>query len=235
MSWVRGIFFAGILLVAGFLSCLTAMRFAIRGNEVRVPNVVGKTLPEGSQLLKASSLRVRVESHRYDDVAPKDRILYQTPGADSKLKRDSGVRVIVSLGAKRIAVPDLKGESLRTGQIVLLKRGLTLGVTSAITSEAAEKDRILGQDPTPETQFATSPQMNLLLSSGQRRREYLMPVLTGRNSDEVVQQFPGLGLRLGAVSYQSVPGVLKGTILKQFPVPGSKIIEGSSVNFEVCR
>jgi beta-lactam-binding protein with PASTA domain len=235
MSWVRGIFFAGILFMAGFLSCLTAMRYAIRGSEVRVPNVVGKTVPEGNQLLRASSLRVKVESHRYDDLVPKDKILSQIPGADSKLKRDSGVRVIVSLGAKKIAVPDLRGESLRTGQIVLLKRGLTLGVTSTITSESGERDHILGQDPAPEAQFAQSPQMNFLLSSGQRRRQYLMPDLTGKNSDEIVQEFAALGLRLGAVSYQSIPGILKGTILKQFPPPGSKVVEGNSVNFEVCR
>ena len=33
---VRWFFFAAVLLVAGFLSCLTAMRFAIRGNDFSV-------------------------------------------------------------------------------------------------------------------------------------------------------------------------------------------------------
>lgn len=235
MRWIRGFFFAGILVMAGFLSCLTAMRFAIQGNEVKVPNLEGKTIPEGSHLLTGSALRLKVESHRYDDRVPKDRILAQIPGRDSRLKRDSAVRVIVSLGAKKIPIPDLQGETLRAGQILILKRGLTLGVTSVVSSDTGDKDRILAQDPPPETQLAESPKMNLLVSSGKRPHKYLMPDLTGRRSEEVVAEFAGLGLRLGAVNYQSIPGVLRGTILNQFPPPGSKIVEGSSVNFEVCR
>jgi eukaryotic-like serine/threonine-protein kinase len=129
----------------------------------------------------------------------------------------------------------MKGESLRAGQILLLKRGLTLGVTSIVSSETREKDRILAQDPLPESQFARSPQMNLLVSRGRRRREYLMPDLTGQNSEEVVKGFSTWGLRLGAVTYQSIPGILRGTILKQFPPAGSRIAEDSSIDFEVCQ
>lgn len=235
MGWARALFFAGILLVAGFLSCLTAMRYAIRGNEVRVPGLAGKTVPEGSYLLAASALRLKVESHRYDDAVPKDRILSQIPGPDSRLKRNSNVRVIVSLGARKVPIPELRGETLRAAQILLLKRGLTLGVTSTVSFETEEKDRVLAQDPPPEIQFAQSPKMNLLVSAGKRRREYLMPDLTGRSSHEVIGEFASLGLKLGAVNYHSIPGVAKGTILRQFPLPGSKIAEGSAVDFEVCR
>ena len=175
-----------------------------------------------------------MDGHRYDDLVPKDLILSQTPGSDSRLKRDSNVRATISLGAKKIPVPDLKNESLRAGQIVLLKRGLTVGVTSAISSESEERDRILSQDPLPETQFAQFPRMNLLVSSGKHRRQYLMPDLIGKTSGEVMGQFSELGLKIGAVNYQFIPGVLKGTIVRQFPVPGSKVAEGGVVDFEVC-
>ena len=39
IDFVQWFFLAAVLLVAGFLSCLTAMRLAIRGNEVNVPNL----------------------------------------------------------------------------------------------------------------------------------------------------------------------------------------------------
>jgi beta-lactam-binding protein with PASTA domain len=60
-----------------------------------------------------------------------------------------------------------------------------------------------------------------------------MPDLTGQNSDEVVGEFASLGLKLGSVNYQSVPSVPKGAVLKQSPLPGTRVIEGSSVDFEV--
>ena len=180
MGWIRGFFFASILLVAGFLSCLTAMRYAIRGNEVTVPNIAGKTTPEAAQVLGASGLQLNVYGHRYHDFVPKDRIVAQIPGEGSRLKRHSNVRIVVSLGARRIPVPDLKGETLRAGQILLLRRGLALGMISSVSSDGQESGRIMAQDPEPEFQFAQSPQINLLLSSGKRRREYLMPDLTGK-------------------------------------------------------
>jgi eukaryotic-like serine/threonine-protein kinase len=233
IDFVQWFFFAAVLLVAGFLSCLTAMRFAIRGNEVNVPNLAGKSLSEGTRVLNAYSLRMKVDSSRYDEHVPKDQILAQNPVASSKLKRNSQVRVVMSLGAKRISVPNLEGQSLRAAQIVVLQRGLTLGVVATIASEVDGKDRIAAQCPPPEVGFAQSLAMNLLVSTGKKQREYLMPDLTSQNSDEVVGEFAGLGLKLGSVNYQSVPGVAKGAVLKQSPPPGSKITEGSSVDFEV--
>jgi len=235
IDFVRWFFFAAVLLVAGFLSCLTAMRFAIRGNEVSAPNLAGKSLPEGTRVLNAYSLRMKVDSHRYDERVPKDQILSQNPVANSKLKRNSQVRVVMSLGAKKIAVPNLEGQSLRAAQILVLQRGLTLGVLAAIASETEERDRIAAQCPPPEVGFAQSLTMNLLVSTGKRRREYLMPDLTSQNSDEVVGEFASLGLKLGSVNYQSVPGVPKGAILKQAPQPGAKIAEDGAVDFEVNR
>lgn len=232
---VQWLFFAAVLLVAGFLSCLTAMRFAIRGNEVNVPNLAGKSLPEATRVLNAYSLRMKVDNHRYDERVPKDQILLQNPVANSKLKRNSQVRVVMSLGAKKIPVPNLEGQSLRAAQIVVLQRGLTLGVVAAVASEAEEKDRIAAQCPPAEVGFAQSLTMNLLVSTGKRAREYLMPDLTSQNSDEVVGEFANLGLKLGLVNYQSVPGVPKGAILKQSPQPGAKITEGGTVDFEVNR
>ena len=229
------LFFAAVLLVAGFLSCLTAMRFAIRGNEVSVPNLAGKSLPEGTRVLSAYSLRMKVDSHRYDERVPKDQILAQNPVTNSKLKRNSQVRVVMSLGAKKISVPNLEGQSLRAAQIVVLQRGLTLGVVAAISSEADERDRIAAQSPPPEIGFAQSLTMNLLVSTGKKRREYLMPDLTNQNSDEIVGEFASLGLKLGSVNYQSIPGVAKGAVLKQSPPPGARIAEGGAVDFEVNR
>jgi beta-lactam-binding protein with PASTA domain len=77
--------------------------------------------------------------------------------------------------------------------------------------------------------------MNLLVSTGRKRREYLMPDLTNQNSDEIVGEFATLGLKLGSVNYQSVPGVAKGAVLKQSPPAGSRIAEGGAVDFEVNR
>ena len=211
------------------------MRFAIRGSEVTVPNLVGITIQEGMRLASLSELRLKVGSHRFDDQVATDRIISQTPSPYSKLKRNRNVRVIVSLGAKKVSVPDLKGESLRASQIALLERGLTVGVVSSVHSESIEMDKIISQDPLPQTRLAQSPLVNLLVSTGRKSREYLMPELTGSNLEEVSKILEVSGLKLGTVSYQALPGLSKGTIFRQNPPPGHKLAEGSSIDLEVCR
>ena len=48
--WSSMILMVAILTVAGLVSALTAMRFAIRGKEVEVPKLVGKTKEEAEQI-----------------------------------------------------------------------------------------------------------------------------------------------------------------------------------------
>jgi len=235
LRFVRLFFLASILASAGFVSCLTAMRFAIRGSEVTVPDLIGRTVREGDRLAGISELQLKLESHRFDDQVESDHIIAQAPSPGSKLKRNRSIRVAVSLGARKIAVPDLKGESLRTTQIALLSRGLTLGVTSTISSTEIERDRIISQDPLPMTRLARSPRVSVLVSAGEPNQEYLMPSVTGNTLDEFSQAIQDTRLKVGTLSYRSIPGLLKGTILKQAPPPGFKVAEGSSVDLEVCR
>ncbi|HVN80361.1 MAG TPA: PASTA domain-containing protein [Terriglobia bacterium] len=235
LSFLRTLFLVSILGTAGFLSCLTAMRLAIRGNEVTVPNLEGQTLQQAASQLNAVELRLKVDGRRFDNQIPGDRIISQVPSPDSRLKKNRTVRIVVSLGAKRVQVPDLRGESLRVSQFSLLKKGLSLGMIAAVSFDGVEKDHIIAQDPSPQAQLAASPTVNVLISSGRRNREYLMPDLAGRNLEEVYKVIQNSGITLGKLDYQSTPGLVRGTILKQVPTAGQKLVEGSAIDLEVSK
>ncbi len=211
------------------------MRFAIRGSEVTVPTLVGMTVQEGNQLLGRSELRLKVESHRFHESVQSDRIISQTPSPGSTLKKNRNVRIVVSLGAKKVQVSDFRGESLRSTQIALLRRGLSVGITSGVHSETVEKDRVLSQDPPPQMQVSQAPLVNLLVSNGRRHREFLMPDLTGLNVDLLSNALTDAGLRFGTLTYHSLPGLDRGTILKQYPPVGHKVVEGDLINLEICN
>ncbi|MFN8006831.1 MAG: PASTA domain-containing protein [Terriglobia bacterium] len=235
LTFFRWLFFGSLLLVSGFVSCLTAMRLAIRGNEVLVPPLVGKTVEEGAHLLSSASLHLKVEGRRFDDKVPRDRILLQTPPQSSQLKRDQTVRVVLSLGEKRLPVPSLEGETIRTGQILLLKRGFTLATLSAIDSATQDKDVIIAQNPPPEGQFAKSLLMSVLVSNGPRPKTFLMPDLFGMEFETVSKKIGESGLKLGDVSTQSLPQIPKGTVLRQSPAAGSRLAEGDTISLEITR
>src|SRR5689334_11701305 len=114
-----------ILMVAGILSALTAMRFAIRGREVAVPELQGKTEDQARQILQDSGLLLRVSSKQFSAKIPEGQVLDQNPPKGTRLKTNRSVKVLLSLGDRKYAVPNLVGTSLRTAQLALGQRRLT--------------------------------------------------------------------------------------------------------------
>src|SRR5215475_3967347 len=126
-QWSSIILMAAILSVAGIVSALTAMRFAIRGREVEVPPLAGKTADQAKEILTRNGLIFKVASSRFSPEVPEGQIVAQIPPAGTRLKTNRTVRVLVSLGAQRFAVPNLIGTSLRAAQLTLAQRKLALG------------------------------------------------------------------------------------------------------------
>src|SRR5919198_1110832 len=137
-QWSSIILMAAILAVAGIVSALTAMRFAIRGREVEVPSLVGKTEAEAKKLLEEHQLILKVSSKRFSADIPEGHIVDQIPSSGTRLKASRSVKVLLSLGGRKYAVPNLKGTSLRAAQLTLSQRQLALGNT--LYAHTAEGD-----------------------------------------------------------------------------------------------
>lgn len=67
-----------ILASAAFLSAITAMRIAIHGREVNMPNLVGKNVAEASTLLRSHGLILHVADRIYSDL-PINVVVRQAP------------------------------------------------------------------------------------------------------------------------------------------------------------
>ena len=234
-GFLRVLFLAGVLIGAALVSCLTAMRLAIRGSEVTVPAVVGRSLAEASRQISGAQLVLKVRGHRFDDQVPPDGIIAQSPAEASRLKRLGSVQVLVSLGPRRIQVPDLRRKTLRASRYQLLQTGLTPGFTSTISSDSTEKDLVMSQFPLPGKQETRSPTVNLLVSAGRARVAYLMPDLVGKRLEAVSRTLALWDIELGEVRYQSLSGLAPGTVLEHSPAAGDIILEAAAVDFEVAR
>src|SRR5882757_4577223 len=89
--WSGIVLLTAILCVAGILSALTAMRFAIRGREVVVPSVVGKTEAEAEKMLADMGLILKVSSKRFSSDIPEGHVVDQIPGNGTHLKINRSV------------------------------------------------------------------------------------------------------------------------------------------------
>src|SRR5215467_3950937 len=99
-----------ILASAAFLSAITAMRIAIHGREVSMPNLVGKNVGEASRALRAKGLILRVADRVYSDV-PVNQVVRQTPSPGMLMKVSQQAHVVLSLGQRELEIPPLEGNT----------------------------------------------------------------------------------------------------------------------------
>src|ERR1700741_4185447 len=180
VEWLsRMAFLVFILASAAFLSAITAMRIAIHGREVAMPNLVGRDVGEASRALRAKGLMLRVADRVYSDV-PINVVVRQTPSAGLLMKVSQQAHVVLSLGQRQLEIPLLEGNSLRFSRIELLRAGLQVGEVSEVTMPDEPVDTVVLQTPRPGAGAAT-PRVDVLVSQGPRKVAWVMPHLVGLN------------------------------------------------------
>ncbi len=221
-----------ILASAAFLSAITAMRIAIHGREVTMPNLVGKNVAEANQLLQSRGLVLRVADRIYTDL-PINVVVRQTPPAGLLMKVSQQAHVVLSLGQRQLQIPLLEGNSLRASRIELLREGLQVGEVSSVTMPEPAADTVVIQNPKPGTGAAT-PRVDVLVSQGPRETAYVMPHLVGMNESEAQHRLDVAGLRR-KVNYVSAPQWPHGAVIDQAPLAGTRIPSSSTIELTVAN
>jgi eukaryotic-like serine/threonine-protein kinase len=199
-SLFRFLLMALALVVVALLSALAAMRFAIHGGEVTVPDMQGRTPVEARRMADASGLGLKVEREYYSSKVPEGRVLSQAPAAGTVVRRGWEVRLALSLGPQRVVIPAVVGESERAASIIIAQRGLDLGSTARIELPGKPADQVLAQDPPPKATDVAVPKISLLLAGDVLPQAYVMPSFVGLSLESVRLALQNTGFPLGTVT-----------------------------------
>src|SRR3954471_15531457 len=90
-----------VLVIVAMVSALTAMRFAIHGQEVAVPPLAGLTPADAERLASGLGLQMTIERQYYSPQVPEGKIMSQLPLPGTKVRRGWQIRVAQSLGPTR--------------------------------------------------------------------------------------------------------------------------------------
>jgi beta-lactam-binding protein with PASTA domain len=241
-SLFRLVLLALVLLVVALVSALTAMRLAIHGHEVAVPDLVGKSPVAARMIAEQSGLELNVERQYYSPTVPEGKILSQLPPAGSQVRRGWQVRVAESLGPQRVAIPNVIGQSERAANINIRRRGLDVGAIAQMQSPDAPDRQVLAQAPPPNASGVAAPKISLLVAAPSQPQALVMPSFVGQPLGTVTQTVQDAGLHIGIVSLAALPENSTPTtpapspasmIVTQNPTAGEKVIEGAAVNLEV--
>ena len=221
-----------LLASAAFLSALTAMRFAIHGREVNMPNLVGKSVTEATQMLGSRGLLLRVADRVYSDL-PINVVVRQTPPPGMLMKVSQQAHVILSLGQRQLTIPALEGKSLRASRIELLRTGLQIGEISNLHFADAAGDTVVIQNPRPGSS-AASPRVDLLVSEGAAEAAYVTPHLVGMNEGDANRRLDLAGLRR-KTNYVVAPQWPHGAVIDQVPLPGTRLTTSATIGLTVAN
>lgn len=137
---------------------------------VRVPNVVGLSLPEAQKQLDALGLKMKVGKKVSSEKQPADEILATVPSAGGEKRAGGDVYVDVSTGSKFVEVPDLRGRTLDEAKALLSTVNLTMD-----ENVRKKKDRnipegkIVAQIPDPRSKVERSTRIRITVSGVEAR------------------------------------------------------------------
>ena len=151
------------MVAVALVSAFIAMRLAIHGREVLVPQLTGLTVAQASDIAARDGLNLTLENRFYSTGIPAGRILAQDPAPGARVRRDWAVRITESLGAQAVSIPDLTGQSERAATVSIRRLALDLGVVAHLTLPGAP-DVVLAQTPTANSSGIDGPRVSLLVS-----------------------------------------------------------------------
>jgi beta-lactam-binding protein with PASTA domain len=253
-SAIRFAMLALVLVIVAMVSALTAMRFAIHGQEVAVPALVGLTPTEAERAIAGPGLQVSIERQYYSPQIPEGRIMSQLPLPGTKVRRGWQVRVAQSLGPTRVKIPDVTGESAHAAELNIRRRGLDVSSMAVVQQAGTPADQVLAQNPRADAAQVAEPKISLLITAEVDPQAFVMPSFVGQPLGSASRTLQDAGFRLGNVSVaapvaaavdassQAAPVVPvappeqaspASIIVSQVPGAGQKVLAGAAVNFEV--
>jgi beta-lactam-binding protein with PASTA domain len=236
-----------VLVVVALLSALTAMRFAIHGQEVQVPALVGLAPADAARSVGSLGLQLDVERQYYSPQIPEGRIMSQLPLPGAKVRRGWQVRVAESLGPQRVAIPDVTKQSERAAEWNIKRRGLDLTSTAEMQLPGTPADQVIAQSPPANARQVAAPKTSLLVTIAADPLAYVMPSFLGQPLGSASRTLQDAGFKLGNVSMAPAASVSLAAgstgpppqpspasiVVIQNPPAGQKISLGAVITFEV--
>ncbi len=251
------------LLVVALVTALLAIRVAIHGREVNVPSFAGLSNADAMALADSLGLNLEVENRFYSSAVSANHVLSQSPLQGNRVRRGWQVRVTESLGAQRVAVPDVTGQNERSATVSLRRLGLEPSGVSYLPTSSIPSGVVLTQSPPPRSTTAEGPRVSLLVATDplpSSADAFVMPSLIGQSIANAQARLGTAGLRIASAQEPTPPPVTPATtglpgalaalpppvfapppvstrsvIVSQTPLPGHRVTRGDNIRVTVVH
>ncbi len=228
---------AGVIIGSFVLINYVVMPFYVyHGGTLTVPDVTGLQFDEAQQKLYGMGL-VGIQGEKILDNDHKaGEVLTQNPRPSSIVKYGRHIYLTTCGGELLVAVPALRGRSLRDARFALERNGLKLGTVENEVSDSYPANTIISQSATANDRLKKGMSVSVVVSTGRVVASTVpVPSLTGKSLKEAQKILEFVGLKVGNVTYQVNADLLPNTIIDQVPAAGTAVENGATVDLFVVK
>jgi eukaryotic-like serine/threonine-protein kinase len=245
-----------LLVTIALVSALITMRLAIHGAEVQVPVLRGHTVPQAVVELRAKGLQAGIDGHYYSATQPVGVVLTQSPAPGTLVRKSWRVRMTVSLGPQRVAIPSVDGMNETLATITIRRTGLQVGAVVGLPYAYAPDNAIIAQTPTGNATDVEGPRVSILTAHPATAQENasVMPDMIGENFTQAAMAIIHAGFKLAPLQNSpaapatpsstgpphtslaaAIPAATAptGAVIAQVPAAGTRIPAGSMIQLTV--
>jgi len=224
--WLLGILVLAGALVAGFYVWNQIQDEISGAKPVIVPFVEGQRWPEARQNIRRADLRPVKVNRPHESVAL-GIVFRQVPDAGERVPKGNAVRLFVSTGKPRVAVPDVVGAREADAVVTIRAAGLVPDTRDIFSDKPA--GTVIAQDPKGGASVVKASTVRINISKGQQNIG--IPTVTGLSYARAAEQLRQAGFT--AVRRDVESSEPKGVVLDQDPAPGSLHPPGTEVTLSV--
>ncbi|MDQ3943947.1 MAG: Stk1 family PASTA domain-containing Ser/Thr kinase [Actinomycetota bacterium] len=198
------------------------------GGTVTVDDYVGLTLDKATLLIERAGLEAN-PTFEINDRVPENEVFKQDPEPGTKVDKGDPVKLTVSQGRGKVAVPDVSGQSLADAESRLEDAGFEVDVRQE-TSATVEKGKVIRTDPAANMQIERGSEVVVFVSSGVELVK--VPDVTGQDAVSAANQLGSAGFKVERVTEPS-DTVETDTVIRTDPAAGTDAPKGSTVQLVI--
>ncbi len=190
------------------------------GDEIKVPNIIGKTMKDGVLQLNKIGFDVDIDSS-YDPEQKPYIILGQQPSVGEIVKPGRTIFLTINKAEPpKTPMPNLTGLSFRSAVMILKSSKLTLGDTSfkPDIAQGAILDQLFnGKTIRAGQMIPQGSRISLVIGDGLGNTEFDVPDIVGMSYAEAVAMLAASNLHFTAIASDNITDTANAIVYRQVP------------------
>ena len=202
------------------------------GSRVVVPSTIGGSFDEAVNVIAPLGLNAVVLENRFDEEIPKGKIIESIPAGGGKVDAGGTVKLVLSKGPERYAVPMTTGLTPDAAQTTLKKYPLIVGTVREVFNSEIPKGFVISTSPVSGTSVKRDTKIDLLVSKG--IEQIALASYLGKSGEQALNELTeaGFSVEAGYAFNETVPEL---AVISQSPAGGASANKGGTVKILISK